>query len=452
MMSEQLLVRTYDVGFGDCIYVRVPDRDRFYHLLIDFGSSGPAEPTLKDVLTNIRSMLKNKDGTDSPLDLLVVTHPHADHIKGFNFEWFKDIRIRHIWLSAFMKANHPQAKKAHALQDLADKAARSLLNSLHKRGLHLRAELEILLSNSICNAGALEALRFTLPNKNGIEPLYVCRNAAEPNETGISEEELEKQSICFEDDTTCLRDFNEQDTCIRVLAPEWNIDGYYLGKDSCDYQSLLALYGQGQRLTGDKAEEGEVQKPFNISNRDFRILRNRLRYSALAFAQDDSSLKNNTSVMFLLEWRGRRLLFTGDAEWEGKDVDKGHRNGCWDVMLKKNEAHISKPLDFLKVAHHGSINGTPFSEEEDEQAILDKILPKGGEAQAVVSTLSGVHGKKKRVPYLPLMKELACRISNCQYQPTKEDEKKVLQPPRTDCGVNWIDTLIGPAQNWVPNS
>jgi len=154
--------------------------------------------------------------------------------------------------------------------------------------------------------------------------------------------------------------------------------------------------------------------------------------------------------VLLLEWRGRRLLFTGDAEWKGKAVKKGRRNGCWDVMLsmKENETHLSEPLDFLKLGHHGSVNGTPYVDQENaEQPILDKILPKEGKAKVVVSTLRGVHGEKKRVPYLPMMKELGLRIDNGRKYSDNPDD---LQPQRTDCEGEWIDTWIKPALNWTP--
>lgn len=450
-MDDNLLVRIYDVGFGDCIYIRMPDKDKFYHILIDCGSSGPAEPKLREALTDVRCMLSEDDGSERRLDLLVVTHPHADHIKGFDPELFEGIRIHHIWLSAFMKEDHPQAKQSHALQELANKAAMSIL----ALGLHLRPGLDTLLTNSIWNPGAMKALRTTLPEASKIDPLYACRDIADPDKKRLSADERDKHMVHFKDGTTCLRDFREDDTCLRVLAPEWDIDGYYLGKESPDYQSLLALHDHdehGQPETRGRVGKGSMSQPHNISRRDFRLLCNRILYSALAFSQEDSKLKNNTSVVLLLEWRGRRLLFTGDAEWKGKSVKKGRRNGCWDVMLKmdENKAHLSKPLDFLKVGHHGSVNGTPFVDKEDvEQSILDKILPKGGKAQVVVSTLAGKHGEQKEVPYHLLMKELGFRIDNAREY---SDEPGLLQPQRTDKESEpWIDVTVEPAPDWISN-
>ncbi|MEI9423437.1 hypothetical protein O7A70_19925 [Mesorhizobium sp. Cs1299R1N1] len=38
--------------------------------------------------------------------------------------------------------------------------------------------------------------------------------------------------------------------------------------------------------------------------------------SALAFAELSSKVTNNTSVVLLIEWGKKRLLFVGDAEWD----------------------------------------------------------------------------------------------------------------------------------------
>jgi hypothetical protein len=79
---------------------------------------------------------------------------------------------------------------------------------------------------------------------------------------------------------------------------------------------------------------------------------------------------NNTSVVFCLEWRGWKLLFTGDAE-----------RRSWQTMDSKG---VLEPVHFLKVSHHGSATGTP------DESLLEKVLPShrpdDRKRRAVVST------------------------------------------------------------------
>jgi beta-lactamase superfamily II metal-dependent hydrolase len=72
-------------------------------------------------------------------------------------------------------------------------------------------------------------------------------------------------------------------------------------------------------------------------------------------------------------------------------------------MEKKCRSAL-KPVDFLKVAHHGSHNGTPLD-------LLDRLLPvnRRAHAQVLVSTKKNVYGTKNPVPDESLLKELERR-------------------------------------------
>jgi beta-lactamase superfamily II metal-dependent hydrolase len=446
-MADKLLVRMYAVGFGDCIYVQVPDDGETYHILIDCGTSAPAD-VLKKVVDDVRSMLPEDGDGVKRLDLLVATHPHADHIKGFDPEWFQDVKMGRIWLSVFMKPDHPQAAKTLAFQNLADAAARALRA---RSGLHLAPGVQSLLARSIWNPGALKALREGFARSSGIHPqypLYVARDLADR----LTPDECDTYQLDFEAGTTCFRGFRDGETCLRVLAPEWDIDKYYLGQGTFDGHSLMdhaMLLAEAYRASPETETLGEdpaslasfeaetagsPPRPGNVSERDFRQLQGRLLYSALAFSQKDDRLKNNVSVVLLLEWRGRRLLFTGDAEWHGSGVEAGRRNSTWDVMLgiPEVEGVLLQPLDVFKVAHHGSHNGTPFG-EKGRAAVLEKIVTPG-RTQVLVSTVTGVHGDKNPVPYPPLLRELGELAANKRKYPNSPEAelREAHQPQRTD--------------------
>ena len=447
-MNDELLVRAYAVGFGDCIYVKIPDGNDHFHMLIDCGTSGSAD-ILKAAIDDVRAELP-LEGGKRRLDLLVATHPHADHIKGFDPAWFADIKIGRIWLTVFIKPDHPEAKKMRAFQNLANDAAHGLLE---RSGLALAPGVQSLLARSIWNPGALAALREGFAKSSGIfpdYPLYVARDVAQDLPHRLTAAERTKHNLTFEQGVTCFRGFAEPGTCLRVLAPEWDIDKWYLGQGSFDSNALIdqslfqtnAYKGTSEAVgkLGEAAAQAadtpapEITPPGNISAQDFRQLRSRLLYSGLAFSQKDDKLKNNTSVVLLLEWRGRRLLFTGDAEWRGTGVEEDRRNGTWDVMLNIPEVKklLLQPLDLLKVAHHGSHNGTPFLKEGKEKVLDNILFP--NQSLIVVSTVTGVHGEEMPVPYAPLLEALGALAANKQRYPQALEPElhDKDQPQRTD--------------------
>jgi beta-lactamase superfamily II metal-dependent hydrolase len=400
-MADKLLIRAYNVGCGDCIYVRIPGPTNGFHILIDCGKKGD-DKLLKQAIDHLEGELpKGKAAGKKRLDLIVATHRHEDHIKGFNPEWFANIEVRNIWLSAAMDPKHPQAKGVEKMRAVATQAMRGLMES----GRALSPEVELLASlYGVSNDVADDLLMEKLPAANKIKPKYVHR--------GQTADELGLRL--------------PPDTAIHILAPEQDIDHYYLGEEADatlkGFRGFAAVVGDCAAATGSGAPA--LAAPTNISAADFQMLQSRMISNALAFAAKESSIQNNLSVVLLIEWKERRLLFVGDAEWEGEFKD-GRHNGSWNVMWEKHKKGLlQRPVDFLKIGHHGSINATPPSRDERSTAkrapkggvydILDAILPipKAGlnpKAQAIISTEREFYNP---IPECRVMTEVARRVGN----------------------------------------
>ena len=90
-MADHLLVRMYNVGLGDCIYLRIPDAGRDVHVLIDCGNKPGRPAVLKQCIQELKPELPDDGAGGKRLDLLVVTHPHEDHHRGFEEDFFEGI-------------------------------------------------------------------------------------------------------------------------------------------------------------------------------------------------------------------------------------------------------------------------------------------------------------------------------------------------------------------------
>jgi glyoxylase-like metal-dependent hydrolase (beta-lactamase superfamily II) len=99
----ELVVRGYNVGFGDAIHVEVPDRDAsgaevIRHLVIDVGnvlSGVGADDTLFPPV--VQDIARRTGGR---VDLYVLSHEHLDHAQGLFFASRSGINlvVDHVWL------------------------------------------------------------------------------------------------------------------------------------------------------------------------------------------------------------------------------------------------------------------------------------------------------------------------------------------------------------------
>ena len=390
-MADKLLIRLFDVGLGDCIYCRIPNAHsdgRDFHILIDCGTLSSTDYLAK-AIEKLESFLPKIDGKRH-VDLLVVTHEHKDHMTGFGMQLWDGLSFGAIWMSAAMNLDHPEAeraKKLHAFAAVAMQRALSL-------NLALGPQLTELASALALNEDAMATLRETLPEANEIDPIYVH-----------SKSTRKELALPLKGAT------------VSVIGPENDIDFYYLGKKGDP--SLRSLLGFIDTGLPDPATAvpgpGAVPVPANVDPADFRQLRSRMLSTALAFADLDGKVCNNTSVILLIEWKGRRLLFVGDAEWDGAYKEGEKANCSWNVMWNKRKKQLDAPVAFYKIGHHGSVNATPWGQtpaasKGEPLAILNGILPvtSKSQAKAIVSTRRGNY---ETIPRTDLLAEIGTRVS-----------------------------------------
>lgn len=443
-MADQLLVRMFNVGLGDFIYCVIPGAHEDggdFHMVIDCGTLS-GENHLKAAVPLLKQMLP-EEGNKRRIDLLIVTHKHKDHMAGFGLPLWDDVVIKAIWMSAAMEPGNPQAQRAEKLHALAGAAI------TRAAALNLGPEYGALFAAYAANNdAAVQNLTSRLPTANGIKPVYVI--------AGQSTKDALMLPL--------------KDAVFHILGPEKDIDHWYLGRpqdSSISKLVKLAEDGDIQSFANAPARSGPT--PSNIDPIDFRSLQSRMLSSALAFSDADGKLVNNTSVVLLIEWKGKRLLFVGDAEWD-RQFKEGSSNSSWNTIWNRQKDLLAKPVDFLKVGHHGSVNATPWGEGVSREVgkpyepveILDAVLPVGLAAKAAVST---ERKKYKTIPEANLLAEIGMRIVNARnygsifraagvkpetlnlFKDYEQSSFSSAQPPRTDfegiaAGANYIDVLV----------
>jgi glyoxylase-like metal-dependent hydrolase (beta-lactamase superfamily II) len=366
---DAVRVRMYRVGFGDCFLVSFPVGEDARHVLVDCGVHPSGDiGTLSAVLDNVERE------TEGRLAAVVATHEHADHISGYGAfaSRFAGFEIDEIWMPWAMDPENPLAVDLRARRmALADVL-----------GVHFDASgssggaspgMRAILANLRGNERALRALRSRFDGAaRRIRYLKAGQrlpaSARHPDPVGID------------------------GLVVKVMGPP--TDPEFLRKMEPPTSQRYARPGAG------KATPPNAVRPFPkglaIDPREGRSLYRLTARDEAAFAQafEDppdvlalalDSVVNNTSLVLLLAFRGRALLFPGDAQW-----------GSWKHWIEAPEAvALLEQIAFLKVAHHGSYNATP-------RRALERMR-KGGFA-AFVSTQSSPWPS---IPRGPLMARLS---------------------------------------------
>lgn len=398
---SSVAVRAYDVGFGDCYLVSftydeiLPDGRKERHLLIDFGRNAASVEgwSMDKIAASIADRCRKVDGEMGVLDVVVVTHRHKDHLSGFGIkstaETLGQLSPRLVvrsWTEA-PEATDPEGLAANrylASLDAGQAFAAGLSTAVggeRRRGL--AAQLAVFAADQLKNQEALATL-------------------AEWSKGGRGE------YLSFGQPTRIAGEMIPG-IKVRVIGPPTDREWPNIARQAADndeYWHLLlgalpAALGVGEDALTPEAEAAAVAVPGPTRWLVERLRRQQLNSFLRIVRRLDQAL-NNTSLILLLKAGERRLLFSGDAQWEnwqyalGREGAPAHPEVVADLAL----------VDLYKVGHHGSRNATPRS------ALYGLWAPAGQPPHpmaSVVSTKSGFYnepGTATGVPHPRLMAAL----------------------------------------------
>jgi beta-lactamase superfamily II metal-dependent hydrolase len=361
--NKTIRIRMYRIGFGDCFLVSLPVAKGHRHILVDCGVHPHGDiDTMEDAIDNIAAV------TNKRLAAVIATHAHKDHLSGFaKFgDKFTSFEVEEVWLPWTEDPKDSQAAKLQRKQmALAEGLQHHFAAQVASPSTPARSAAINAVANLVGNQKALQLLRSGF----GVDALVRYLEAGD---------ELEKPS-------------NIPGLIVRVLGPPRDekflakmdppAGQRYLrmGADGVEEVNALLPFVEKWMLTPDSDELASVK----LSDDEMKRLREALTgvsLESLAFALDQA--RNNTSLVTLFVFRGKYLLFPGDAQY-----------GNWKWWLEKEDAEdILSRVSFLKIAHHGSHNATP----------RDALERMSGFA-AMVSTQSEPWDS---IPRMPLMKRL----------------------------------------------
>lgn len=361
-------------GFGDCFLLQSSHSDNPVSILIDGGPSHTYERSLKPTLD---AVLPKKN-----IDLVILSHIDNDHVLGL------------IELFEAIKGQNSRVSEIHKIGSLWHNSFPDLITSTENVAKLIR---EINLSNEFSAVG---------------EPNTISEFSALGALKGVSEgKDLTKlaQTLSIPINPQFGGDIITSDRKV-IGFDELNIQ--ILGPTRKNLEKLRKIWDDWFRSHPQSV----------VTPKD---------YEALQIL--DASITNLSSIMFVVESGGQKLLFTGDGL--GKDLVE--------VLSEKHMLNSEGRIhvDILKVPHHGSERNSSEQFFETVTANTYIISANGRDDNPSFSTLKWIIESRKnperKITILATNKTENTEKVQKEYDPEKfQYEIKLLDPQESFLEIN----------------
>jgi beta-lactamase superfamily II metal-dependent hydrolase len=398
---DHINVRMYRMGTGDFFLLQFKKKEKTtFNLLIDCGC---IQGKKEDFINYVRQLAKDTLGV---IDLLVVTHEHADHINGFQMasEVFdKEITIKKVWFA------WTESKEDNLANDLRENhsAVRAALTAATEKltGLLKDKYFESIYQDDHNFKFLQEGKKVFIASLGKVNNLNINREKQTNGSIPTMEDLLRsfgviknKTIVKFCDPGEKFEDLpGAEGIRFFVLGPpkaeEWmkakekKGEGYEKRqqKSTVDLAFLNAVKSLEDHSLDTCPFDDEyiadnndpVKQLYSSTENQWRSIEHDWLFSAGSLALKYESSVNNTSLVLAIQFIGseRVLLFTGDAEtanWKS-----WHEGLNWKIKVdgkaKTVDAkYLLNNTVFYKVGHHLSQNGT--AKEEGLEMMPDDNL------------------------------------------------------------------------------
>src|SRR5947209_3035827 len=347
-----LRVRMYRVGFGDFFLLSVPTpngRKPFRHILIDCGVHAVDLGSIEDAVARMAQ------DCGQELALVIMTHRHADHISGFGkcADAFGQISVERVWMPWFEDPTNGAAMK---VQNSLTALASQISFRLAARGAS-ETDPHVAMVNNItggmaasgvsANQKALDVLHNGFKNKTP-PPVYDYYRAGDPAKLpqDLIDAGLSAQILGPPGD-------------LSLITQMTNVNNQYLTDSAAENEENAKTFPAAFKADASAYPD----RAFELFGPDkLKALIDNVQPDVLAAqAKVADKTLNNQSLVILFSFKGKNLLFVGDAQWGnwehflygGAFGTPGH------TKMTDKATGILNSIDFYKVGHHGSRNATP---------------------------------------------------------------------------------------------
>jgi Metallo-beta-lactamase superfamily len=321
-------VRMYNVGFGDCFLMFVPTDEGDKKILIDCGTFKAGPRLMKDVVGHVIEDIRDGNGGDPRVDIVIATHRHKDHIIGFADPRWNNVSVGEVWLPW---TEHPSNREAREVRESQERYVEALHSALERR-----KEKKLAVS--------LDLMDFVLNSRTNGDALHVLHN-------GFKGSPKRRYLPRRDDNRGILTTGALPGVTVHVLGPSYDDvvrramdpkpgEAYLtaLEADAAGEDEDAATYAFGWEwaIPDDSRDDTDLFEHLKLSDGDIKAVKRHASerdWEYLA-ARGDEAL-NNTSLILMFQIGTAHLLFPGDAQW-----------GPWQALLS-NAYHRDPRLPLL---------------------------------------------------------------------------------------------------------